>query len=641
MKKNHSARFACPCCIWIFVLLSLLAPADSHAATYYVSTTGSDSNPGTLGQPWRTIGKAASNQSLKPGDAVYVRGGTYSETVSVTVSGSGTGGLITFAAYPGEAPIIDAAGITPPSGADTGLFLIANHSWLVIQGFELRNYQTSIVKAIPAGIFLRGACQNITIRKCNIHDIYNTGGTTSNSGNAFGIAVYGSSTTPASGIVIDGNDVHNLKTGASESLTINGNVTNFLVTNNTVHDNNNIGIDCIGFENTCPDPAQDQACSGNTVWNISSQGNQAYTDGDYSADGLYCDGAANVTMERNIVYGTDIGVELASEHSGKLTSNILLRDNFVFNNRQTGLFLGGYANAGTGGTQGCAITNNSFFQNDTLAWSNGEIQMRWRTSNCVFRDNILYASSQNLLVSVPVSGTNNVNNTFDYNLYYCDSGSASSGWSWNKQACTGLAAWKATSGQDGHAAFLNPLFVNTAPASINLHLQLDSPAVDAGDPAFVAASGELDVDSGLRVTGSRVDIGADELAPFDSWRLFYFTGNAKNNAVAGPLANPAHDGITNLMKYALGLNPAVSYGGTSPGMSLTGTTSGGASSLALTFSGTAKDITYSVQATSDLAAWTTLYQSTVGQPPGEIIISDTIPVSSAQRRFMRLQAAGP
>src|SRR5207302_909819 len=83
---------------------------------------------------------------------------------------------------------------------------------------------------------------------CNVHDIWNTGGNTSNSGNAFGIAVYGSSTTPATDIVIDSNNVHDLKTGSSESVVLNGNVTNFQVTNNTVHDNNNIGIDFIGFE---------------------------------------------------------------------------------------------------------------------------------------------------------------------------------------------------------------------------------------------------------------------------------------------------------------------------------------------------------------------------------------------------------
>ena len=82
-------------------------------------------------------------------------------------------------------------------------------------------------------------------------------------GNGFGIAVYGTDAkTPISELVIDGNEVHHLQTGSSESLVVNGNVTNFRITHNVVHDNNNIGIDVIGFERTAPDPAVDQARDG-------------------------------------------------------------------------------------------------------------------------------------------------------------------------------------------------------------------------------------------------------------------------------------------------------------------------------------------------------------------------------------------
>src|SRR5207302_10628305 len=102
-----------------------------------------------------------------------------------------------------------------------------------------------------------------------------------------------------------------------------------------------------------------------------------------SADGLHCDGATRVIMQGNVVHDTDIGVELASEHSGKLTSAITVRDNFFYANHQTGLFLGGYASSGTGGTDSCTITGNTFYKNDTLQWGNGEVQIRFRTSNCV------------------------------------------------------------------------------------------------------------------------------------------------------------------------------------------------------------------------------------------------------------------
>lgn len=54
--------------------LSLAIPA--YAATYYVSTAGSDSNPGTASAPFLTIRKALG--LLSPGDILTIRDGTYS-----------------------------------------------------------------------------------------------------------------------------------------------------------------------------------------------------------------------------------------------------------------------------------------------------------------------------------------------------------------------------------------------------------------------------------------------------------------------------------------------------------------------------------------------------------------------------------
>jgi len=62
-------------------LLCAMACAG-HAATYYVATNGSNSNPGTLAQPWRSVQKAA--DSLAPGDTAYVRRGVYKEAVTST-----------------------------------------------------------------------------------------------------------------------------------------------------------------------------------------------------------------------------------------------------------------------------------------------------------------------------------------------------------------------------------------------------------------------------------------------------------------------------------------------------------------------------------------------------------------------------
>jgi hypothetical protein len=53
---------------------------------YYVSTAGSNSNPGTQSQPWRTIQKAAS--TIVAGDTVIVQAGTYNEIVKTKANGT-------------------------------------------------------------------------------------------------------------------------------------------------------------------------------------------------------------------------------------------------------------------------------------------------------------------------------------------------------------------------------------------------------------------------------------------------------------------------------------------------------------------------------------------------------------------------
>jgi hypothetical protein len=644
-QARMAVAFAAALCI-------LVSTDPAKAANYYVSPSGSDSAAGTEAKPWLTIQKAAN--TLAGGDTVYVRGGTYSK-VTVNVSGSAANNPVTFANYPGETPVIDATGVTPPSG-NTGLFLVPGRKHVIIRGFELRNYKTTTKALIPTGIMLTGACDDIQIRQCNVHDIWNTGGNTSDSGNAFGIAVYGDSTTPSTNIVIDGNEVHHLKTGSSESLVLNGNVTNFQVTHNLVHDNNNIGIVFIGFEGTCSDVAQDQArdgvCRANTVWNISSEGNQAYAPGDYSADGLYCDGSTRILMEGNTVHDSDIGVELASEHSGKLTSAITLRNNFIHTNRQTGLFMGGYQSSGTGGTDGCIITGNTFYKNDTLQWDNGEAQLRFRTSNCVLRGNIFYAGPGGWLVSVPVTAANNVNNKLDYNLYY----STALHWSWNNSAKTTFATWKTASAQDAQSLFIDPKFVSTG-TTPDLHLRLDSPAIDAGDPAFTAAAGETDIDVGKRVTGTRVDIGADELPPVDAWRHLKFGSSATNTAIASNTANPAGDGIPNILKYALALNPlAVSTSALPERMEQS---VNGSKYLALRFTHdvTATDISCVVQVSENLSAWSngshygidalssnefTTEVSRVRSGDVEtILVRDNISLGALPSRFMRVVVPAP
>jgi hypothetical protein len=60
------------------MLVSALLPGvATYAATYYVATTGSNSNPGAETQPWQTVAFAVN--TMVAGDTTYVKGGIYNE----------------------------------------------------------------------------------------------------------------------------------------------------------------------------------------------------------------------------------------------------------------------------------------------------------------------------------------------------------------------------------------------------------------------------------------------------------------------------------------------------------------------------------------------------------------------------------
>src|SRR5262249_15619259 len=65
---------------------------------------GDDGNAGTARAPWKTLAHAL--RRLKPGDTLYLRGGTYHEKVVLSRSGTAKA-PITVASYPGELAVID------------------------------------------------------------------------------------------------------------------------------------------------------------------------------------------------------------------------------------------------------------------------------------------------------------------------------------------------------------------------------------------------------------------------------------------------------------------------------------------------------------------------------------------------------
>ena len=480
--------------------------------TYYVSTSGNDNNAGTLAAPWRTIQKAAN--TVQAGDTVQVRAGTYNEVVTLKTSGNSTQGYITFANYPGEAPIVDGTGLAVGASGQTGLFsLEGTFNYIVIKGFEIRNSSSSSRGKVPVGIDFEGAGSNIEILNNHIHNIVQTL-SSCNAANALAVALYGTQ-APASinNVTLWGNEIDHNTTGCSENVSFDGNVQYFVQANNLVHDGDNIGLDNIGFEGVSTNSAYDQARDGwvfqNTIYNISSTTNPVYHN-QVGADAYYCDGCTRIIVERNLIHDSDLS-EMASEHSGHTSSYVMFRNNIIYHSLYVGLSIGGYSK-NVGGTDHCVIVNNSLWDDGTFGSSGlGEFQIQYHATNNTVANNIFDGytlTSKYLLYDFTSSEPSPA--ALDYNNYYNTAG-ASSLFDWQGKSISGFPAYQSASAQDVHGKFADPLYVNVTTTPYNFDLASGSPALNAGTNLGVNTVGVLDYAGNARVNASgQINMGAYE-----------------------------------------------------------------------------------------------------------------------------------
>ena len=589
------------------IIIFLLAQSLSAqiGATFFVSKKGSDSNPGTIGSPWLTIQHAAN--SVSAGATVYVLGGVYNESVNFPASGT-VSAPITFQSYPGQTAIIDGTGVSV-NGAQGLINIVGDRSYITINGFEIRHYTTDSEDNVPTGVWITGSGTGIQILNNRVHGITTRAEA---NGNAFGISVYGTSQTPITQLVISGNEVYDLRTGESESVNVDGNVTYFKITNNLVHDNDNIGIDAIGYEGVGPvgyDEAMYGEISGNTIYNISGITNPGEGYG-YDADGLYCDGCAYVTIERNVIIQTDYGIETTSENQvcqangtewsgpnntgtaarGKFPCYgryVTVRNNIFYNSNACGNSIGGYAPAtkngghsnGGGSSYHDVFVNNTLYNNATQTGnyseggSTAEFQIQNQVGSAqgdIYENNLVYAGTFNtwiysyasFLPTYPAPPA-----TLNWNLYNSAAGyvEGTSIWWGNVSSYPSFSNWQTSSGEDANSVNADPLFVNLGAAPPDFDTLPSSPAIDAGSTSLPCNVGWCDPDGSSpdsiygstdfignsriigSTTGSNIDIGAYEN-----------TGVVKYNSLKVKLTAARHilrTGQSTTLSVAVSANP--------------------------------------------------------------------------------------
>jgi len=318
------------------------------------------------------------------------------------------------------------------------------------------------------------------------------------------------------------NEISNCILASSEAFTINGNINGFKVIDNYVHDNNNIGIDVIGYEDdvcsTCSDEnnrARNGIIRNNRSINNSTNlalgifnNNPWYEGSDGSAGGFYVDGGHHILFEGNYASQNDLGFEFASEHAGKASNDILMVNNFIYNNREVGLTLGGYSSnptkSGGGDATDIMVYNNSFYKN--AGWGS-EIAFSYRVKDTILVNNIIY-------------GEGNVSENFS-----TESDNQSKNITW------GNNVWWAEDVSDtediqGDSIVENPFYSDASNGSLDINAS--SPAVDVAEEqdditswsddfweseftdGVIPAHGSSDIHGDKRIN-NKLDMGADEV----------------------------------------------------------------------------------------------------------------------------------
>jgi PKD repeat protein len=113
--------------------MTLLAAGSANGTDFYVSPTGTtstSSGTGAITTPWALQTALSGPAAVKPGDTIWLRGGTYSGTFSSYLNGTAVAPIIV-RQYPGERAIVDGGTANTP----VLLTVVGAYTWF--WGFEI------------------------------------------------------------------------------------------------------------------------------------------------------------------------------------------------------------------------------------------------------------------------------------------------------------------------------------------------------------------------------------------------------------------------------------------------------------------------------------------------------------------------
>ena len=308
-----------------------------------------------------------------------------------------------------------------------------------------------------------------------------------------------------SGLLIEGNKVHDCNTGYSEGIAVNGNVDGFEIVDNQVSQTLPIleSISSVG-EGTAT--ANDQARNGlvkdNDVQNCVSP----YA----TAAGIYIDGGADIVVESNLVTQCQWGIEIGCENPTVETTGIEVKNNFIYDNDDAAIAVGGYDfPAVSGKVTNTIIRNNTAWVMMRLPTGLGGVSAQLvisYTENVEIFNNIFYKTNGSDLMLFAETGGSGL--SLHHNLYYSEDPVE---FDFMGNSYTTLEDYQSGAMQEDSSIFADPLLQSTS-GGVNFHIaNSNSPLINAGDPNTMISPGELDgYEDDARINNDTIDIGADE-----------------------------------------------------------------------------------------------------------------------------------
>jgi hypothetical protein len=313
---------ACPARLLAIVLMITPAWADSPAASFYVSVSGNDTNPGSEAAPFKTLERAREAMRASTIKTTYVGPASYTRTAP----------LVLTKLDDGETWVGNRTAELDGAGVVTDMFLIVGASHVTIDGFRIRN---------------------VLYRGVGIH-----GGAAFSDDPVFNVK-----TDPAVGNTVRNTEVFNISapSGAagdysywnSGGVVAEGNVPSTTISSNYFHDTNSMGTrigaerpgdDISGsvFDSNVVANSMQVVSDGGAIYvqdvvltsvNISVTHNYIYNFQGPSNDqgrGVYLDqSASNVTVTDNIVRSGPQGAEGAAAFILSGGSNNAVRNNII------------------------------------------------------------------------------------------------------------------------------------------------------------------------------------------------------------------------------------------------------------------------------------------------------------------------